>query len=162
MRVFVRTVLLLAAFSQSAWGQSAPAALADAPVSPEDARQIAMALANCAGVWDAMSEAAASDNKPASAEQFHNIGNGAETAAMWVLASHLAITEKKATTYGSWSELTRPKRESAKTMILALAEQKAEEGITEEAERCNAMLPEQENILQMMRLDRVRKLQGDS
>ena len=133
----------------------------ESPVSSEDAQQIAMLLATCAGVWDAMSEGAASNESPASAEQLRNMGNGAETAAMWVLASHMAMTEKKATKYGSWSELTRPKRESGKTMIRALAENSGQKEINAELELCQTLLTEQEKILQRMRMDRVRQAQGE-
>lgn len=70
-------VLMLNFASHGALAQSASADPSDSQVSPEDAQQIAMALATCAGVWDAMSLASAADDAPASAEQFHNMGNGA-------------------------------------------------------------------------------------
>lgn len=134
----------------------------DTGISSEEAESSAMTLASCAGVWDAMSFAMKQASKPASAEQFQNIGNGAETAAMWVLASHHALTAGKATTYGSWAELTRPKREAGKNMILALAENGADSDVELETEKCQMLIPTQEEILQNMRKDRIRQQQDAS
>lgn len=121
--------------------------------------EIANFFGNCAGVWDFYSDTMAADAKPSASEQFRNTGNGAQTAALWVLASAHALESGEATTYGSWTDLVAPKRESARVRMHALAEIGDFATIKAEGEMCTEALTEQENILQTMRKERVRALQ---
>ncbi len=121
----------------------------------KEAEKLAMGMAKCAGLWDWLASGLEAEGKPASAQQMHNIGNGAETAAMWILANHHLITSGKRTTYGSWSPLTAPKREAAVTWLNSMAEIGDLERINEESATCQSLLEAQESVIQMMRRDQV-------
>lgn len=116
---------------------------------------------NCAGVWDFMSDAMVADGKPAAAEQMRNTGNGAQTAALWILASKHNLDTGNATTYGSWMDLVRPRRENGRLRMHALVEIEDLSTIEAEAGACFDALGDQENILQLMRQDRVRQAQSE-
>lgn len=116
-------------------------------------------FANCAGLWDFHAELMESEGKPATAQQMHNMGNGAETAALWLYASAHSLDGGEATRYGSWKDLVHPKREANKLRLQALVENEEYQVIQDEAATCLEMAEEQENILQLMRTDRVREEQ---
>lgn len=116
-------------------------------------------FANCAGVWDFSSELMAADSKPAVAEHLHNMGNGAEAVALWLLASQHSLDTGTATKYGSWNDMVTPRREGGKLRMYALAELGDFEQIKLDSEACSEAATQQENILQLMRRDRVRDAQ---
>lgn len=116
-------------------------------------------FANCAGVWDFNAEIMGGSGKESVAEQLKNLGNGAQTTALWLLASQHALDTGEATRYGSWGDLVLPKRENAIIRMRALAEMEDYEQIKIESEVCSKALENQEEILQLMRKDRIRETQ---
>jgi len=136
-----------------------PAAQADDGADAGDVTQAVNFFGNCAGVWDFLSDVAQSEGKSATAEQLHNMGNGAQTAALWLLANKHSIDTGKATTYGSWMDLVQPRRESGRLRMHALTEQSSFDTVSAESNACLEAASEQESILQMMRNDRVRQAQ---
>jgi len=127
-----------------------------------DVTEVVNFYGNCAGVWDFHADLQAAEGKPASAEQLRNMGNGAQTAALWLLANKHSLDTGKATTYGSWDDLVRPRRENGKLRMHALAEQQDFETIKAESQACLDAAEAQEKVLQMMREDRVRQAQNDN
>lgn len=121
-----------------------------------DVTETANFFANCAGVWDFNADVMEADGKPATAERLHNMGNGAQTAALWLLASQHALNAGKATKYGSWLDMVTPKREDARLRLRGLAEMSEFKQIETESNACLGAAAEQEGILTMMREDRVR------
>lgn len=138
-----------------------PSRAADKQADDLDATAAVNFFGNCAGVWDFAAEAMAADGKHATAEQFRNTGNGAQTAALWMLAITESAKTGRATRYGSWLPLVEPRRDSGKLRMHALTEQGRQEEVTAELEACLAALEDQEGILQQMRADRVREAQGE-
>ena len=131
------------------------------PADDLDVTAAANFFGNCAGVWDLAAEAMDADGKHATAEQFRNTGNGAQTAALWALAISENLKTGRATRYGSWLPLVQPKRENGRLRMHALLEQGMHDEISAEADACLAALSDQEGILQQMRADRVRQGQGE-
>lgn len=138
------------------------AAVAVSPVSTtdnvttEEAENVAHLYAGCAGLWDVMSLAAKGDGKTATAEQYHNMGNGAETTAMWILAFHHNIghpDDQK--TIGAFRPMIGPRREAALNHYLALLENKAISEIEKDIKMCTDMLTFQDDTLTNIRRDRV-------
>lgn len=136
------------------------AQLANAGEQMDKVQLAANTFANCAGLWDFHADLMESEGKPATAQQMHNMGNGAETAAMWLYASAHSLDGGGATRYGSWKDLVHPKREANKLRLQALVENEEFQVIQAEAATCLEMAEEQESILQLMRADRVREEQA--
>lgn len=125
-----------------------------AQTTRKDAQDMAKTYADCAGIWDWHSELNKSDGRNAVAEQLRNTGNGAEFAAMWILASHHGIEMKEVTRYGTWKEMTRPIRESGALRMKGLAELDDQEGIKAAFDLCVALVDGQERVLTEARRDR--------
>lgn len=119
--------------------------------------EAAMHMATCAGYWDFLSDTAKAAGKPAVAEQLHNMGNGAETAALYFLSSQHLLAGGKPRTYGSWKTMTDPKRESGKLRMMGLAEMNDQETIELEGNLCLESAKVQEQILQSMRRSRMEE-----
>jgi len=131
------------------------------PVSDDDRATIAHAtrtadeFAYCAGVWDFFSDAESAGDRPASAKQFHNMANGAQTAALWTHAkAHLASGGKPAR-YGAWLPLVTPKREAASLQLHSALEHGDVERARREGEKCREMLEAQQLTLDFLRQDQV-------
>lgn len=138
------------------------AALASGPVvtdedraTIEQATRTADTFAYCAGVWDFFAAAEAAGDRPASAEQFRNMGNGAQTAALWTHAkAHLASGGKPAR-YGAWLPLVTPKRQAANLQLHAALEHGDVERAKREGETCRGMLESQQMAIDYLRQDQV-------
>ncbi|WP_286075661.1 hypothetical protein [Stenotrophomonas sp. 59] len=132
-----------------------PQDLPEASGKDEGWEDAAMHMATCAGYWDFLSDTAKAAGKPAVAEQLHNMGNGAETAALYFLSSQHLLAGGKPRTYGSWKTMTDPKRESGKLRMMGLAEMNDQETIELEGNLCLESAKVQEQILQNMRRSRM-------
>ncbi|HDS1038165.1 TPA: hypothetical protein QDZ42_001362 [Stenotrophomonas maltophilia] len=144
-------------------GQAAsPAAPAD--VTQEDiaaitaeAAEVANIYADCAGFWDFMSSTERTAGRPASAEQLKNMGNGAQTAALWLHGQAYSFTATKPARYGDWLPMVAPRREGAAIKIAAMAEHGKTELIRSEARRCEALLEGQQRAIDDIRKDSVQR-----
>lgn len=125
------------------------------PTKEEGWEEAAMHMATCAGYWDFLSDTARAAGKPATAEQMHNMGNGAETAALYFLSSQHLLSGGEPRTYGSWKTMTQPRRESGKLRIQSLAEMDDAAAIETEGNLCLESAKVQEEILQSMRRSRM-------
>lgn len=113
----------------------------------EKAEEVARTFANCAGLWDFLSAVELADDKPATAEQLKNTGNGAQMAALYWLAAAHALGGGEPRPYGDWLPMVTPHRESSAVQIAALVEQGASSEISQQAELCTALVEEQDRIL---------------
>ncbi|HHW4679879.1 MAG TPA: hypothetical protein ACQGQX_00075 [Xylella taiwanensis] len=125
-------------------------------ITENQAEESAMMLANCAGVWDWMANLEKIAGKSSNVEQFHNKANGAEAAAMWVLASQHYVATGKTASDTHWKSLTGAKREAGLIHMNALAEPGKENASVAAIKTCQGMLKYQENILQLMRRNKAK------
>lgn len=118
----------------------------------EEVEKIALSYGTCAGVWDAMSELETARGNPHSAEQFHNVGNGAETTALWLLSvQHNESTTgtKRAMSY--YRPLVAPRRESGRTYLLSIVEREDAEALQKEVGYCTELLNFQDETINSIR-----------
>lgn len=131
------------------------------PVSDDDQATIAQAtrtadeFAYCAGVWDFFASAEAAGDRPASSEQFRNMANGAQTAALWTHAkAHLASGGKPAR-YGAWLPLVTPRRVAANLQLHAALEHGDIDRTKREGEACIKLVEAQQKAIDYLRQDQV-------
>lgn len=122
-----------------------------------NARESANTYADCAGWWDFMSQWQAEKNNPASAEQLRNLGNGAQTAALWIYGQAHSLESTKRVTYGTWLPVVQPRREGALLRLKALSEQDDVEAIKETGRVCTALLEGQQKAIDAIRADTVQQ-----
>ena len=121
-----------------------------------EATEVANSYADCAGWWDFMSAMENAAGRSSSAEQFKNMGNGAQTAALWLHAQAYALTAKKPARYGAWLPIVAPRRAAAFTRAGALVEHSDIGFVRTEGERCQALLEGQQHALDEIRRDAVQ------
>lgn len=141
---------------------AAPPTTADVPqkeiaVAAAEAVESARIYANCAGWWDFLSTHERDAGRPASAEQFKNLGNGAQTAALWLHGQAYALTATKPTRYKTWLPLVAPLREGAAIRAAAMAEHGKIDLVRSELERCETLLESQQRAIDSIRNDTVQQ-----
>ncbi|WP_102945281.1 hypothetical protein [Stenotrophomonas sp. VV52] len=138
-------------------------ALASSPTADEiaevkkETEEAARIYADCAGFWDYMSSTQAKAGHPAAAEQLRNLGNGAQTAALWLHAQTHVVAGGKPVRYGTWLPLIAPRREAAALRASAMEEASDAEWLRSEGEKCTAMLEGQQQAIDAIRADTVQR-----
>ena len=122
-----------------------------------EAAEVANSYADCAGFWDFMSSTERAAGRPASAEQFKNMGNGAQTAALWLHGQAYSFTATRPARYGAWLPMVAPRREGAAIRVAAMVEHGNTEFIRSEARRCEALLEGQQRAIDDIRKDSVQR-----
>lgn len=142
------------------------AALALPPLNAEEQQTLkngaarADAFADCAGVWDYFSLLAREDGKPASAEHLKNLGNGAQTAALWLHANINTVNGGPRAPYGAWLPMVKPRREATTLRLLSAAELGDQQTAPAMVKECQAMLDSQEYAIDKIRKDSVEQQIG--
>lgn len=126
-------------------------------VAAAEAAESANIFANCAGWWDFMATHERAAGRPASAEQFKNLGNGAQTAALWLHGQAYALTATKPARYGTWLPMVAPLREGAAIRAAAMAEHGKIDLVRSELQRCEALLESQQQAIDSIRKDSVQR-----
>lgn len=122
-----------------------------------EAAEAANSYADCAGFWDFMSSTERTAGRPASAEQFKNMGNGAQTAALWLHGQAYSFTATKPARYGDWLPMVAPRREGAAIRAAAMVEHGKTDFLRSEARRCEALLEGQQHAIDDIRKDSVQR-----
>jgi len=122
-----------------------------------EAKEAASRYADCAGFWDYMASTEAAAGRPSAAEQLRNIGNGAQTAALWLHAQAHVLEGGSPVRYGTWLPIITPRREAAALRASALAERADANWMRKEGERCQAMLQGQQQAIDAIRADTVQR-----
>lgn len=131
-------------------------------VTPEDDRASSVETANqfadCSGFWIWMSDSFI-ERKPETAKYLRMLANGAKSSALYVLALQYSLDHPKGPprTYGSFAVAIEGRIESTVTRMRALEEMEDFEGIKKMTDICQAILPAQEQAVQQMRNDFVKK-----
>ncbi|MDH1242823.1 hypothetical protein [Stenotrophomonas sp. GD03948] len=126
-------------------------------VAAAEAAESANIFANCAGWWDFMATHERSAGRPASAEQFKNLGNGAQTAALWLHGQAYALTATKPARYRAWLPMVAPLREGAAIRAAAMAEHGKIDLVRSELQRCEALLESKQQAIDSIRKDSVQR-----
>lgn len=126
-------------------------------VAAAEAAESANIFANCAGWWDFMATHEREAGRPASAEQFKNLGNGAQTAALWLHGQAYALTATKPARYKTWLPMVAPLREGAAIRAAAMAEHGKIDLVRSELQRCEALLESQQQAIDSIRKDIVQR-----
>lgn len=145
------TALLLTALLAAAPTDSEISEIASA------AKESAEGYADCAGFWDYMASTEVAAGRPKTGEQLRNLGNGAQTTALWLYANAHTLTGGKPVRYGTWLPLVSPRREAAMLRASAAGERSEQSWIKEEGERCLALIDGQKNAIDSMRADSVQQ-----
>lgn len=121
----------------------------------EDAYNIAHSLAECAGFWDFMSAVERASGNPASAQNAHNVGNGARLSAGYMLSMRHRLQHPEAAprAYGSWNDLIEPLAEVTSTRLLAAVEREDMEEVRQQAVVCSAMGETAQEIVDRIRAE---------
>jgi hypothetical protein len=133
-----------------------PAIADDSPIvlensSKEFIKSSANLLGDCSGFFEFMSDAFNADNKPATAQQMHEMANGAMMAASYLLYLEYHTTANKRKRLGEFNHYPQGRADTNKTRLRALEEQRDIAGIAEEQKRCLAAVPMQNEIVQKIR-----------
>lgn len=126
-------------------------------VAAAEAVESAKYYANCAGWWDFLATHEREAGRPASAEQFKNLGNGAQTAALWLHGQAYSLTATKPARYKAWLPLVAPLREGAAIRAAAMAEHGKIDLVLSELQRCEALLESQQRAIDSIRNDNVQR-----
>lgn len=126
-------------------------------VAAAEAVESARIYANCAGWWDFLATHERDAGRPASAEQFKNLGNGAQTAALWLHGQAYALTATKPARYKTWLPLVAPLREGAAIRAAAMAEHGKIDLVRSELQRCETLLESQQRAIDSIRNDTVQQ-----
>lgn len=128
----------------------------------KEVERIALSYGTCAGIWDAMSELETARGNPHSAEQFHNIGNGAETTALWLLSvQHNESSKDDMRPMSHFLPLVAPRRESGRTYLLSIVERQDTETLKKEVGYCTELLTFQDETINSIRRQSVESGQAD-
>lgn len=151
--------LLILGMAAEPGNPAAPKAPASEEVTAAiaEATEAADTFADCAGWWDFMSTWEMKAGRSASAEQFRNMGNGAQAAALWLHAQAYALTATKPARYSAWLPMVAPRRSAAATRAAAMAEHGDIDFARAEGERCRAMLGAQQHAIDDIRRDAVQR-----
>lgn len=122
-----------------------------------EAVEAADIYADCAGWWDFMASHERASGRPASAEQFKNMGNGAQTAALWLHGQAYSLTATKPARYGTWLPMVAPRREGAAIRAAAMVEHGKTDFVRSELQRCEALLEGQQQAIDSIRKDNVQR-----
>lgn len=125
-------------------------------ISDEEARSIAREYARCVAVWDWSSALMRAGGKHATAEHLHNMGNGARTAAYWILsAAHsLNHADESAKRLGDWEQYVTPIVDAELTRLRAQTE--LDVSFESDIERCTELSKGQATVIDMLRSDYVK------
>ncbi|HDS1100497.1 TPA: hypothetical protein ACOEPF_000397 [Stenotrophomonas maltophilia] len=143
------------------------AALALPPLSVADQQTVqdgktrANEFADCAGLWDYLAQLEHQAGNPASAEQLSNMGNGAQTAALWLHANIHAVEGGKAARYKAWLPMVAPRREAMKLRLMSAAERGDYDYVNTQGMQCKSLLDVQQQAIDSIRADMVKAQIGD-
>lgn len=139
----------LAAFSQDEPSEELD--VADDWLENAEVLEMANALAQCAGLSEALSVVAEAMSKPASAKYLHESYNGGVVAASWLLAFDHNTTTGDQRTLGEYSDYVDGIAQTSKTRILALIETGGVESVKPDMQKCAALNELQTYIVQEAR-----------
>lgn len=122
-----------------------------------EAVESAKYYANCAGWWDFLATHEREAGRPASAEQFKNLGDGAQAAALWLNGQAYSLTATEPARYKTWLPLVAPLREGAAIRAAAMAEHGKIDVVRSELQRCEALLESQQRAIDSIRNDNVQR-----
>jgi len=127
-------------------------------LSRENAAQIANALARCAGLLESLADAMRAAGQPASAEELHNLGNGAAVAAQYVLSSEYnERNSPEQRVLKDFEPYVESVSSAAATSFKAMMEQNDQENLDNELNTCVAFAEFQRSIVQEIRDSMVRR-----
>lgn len=137
---------------------TAPAAAqTDAEIegSARGAYDLARSFARCAGFWDFMHDVEQMTGNPASAQNAHNIGNGARLSAGYMLSMRhrLQRPTEPPRAYGSWDEFIEPLAEVTATEMMAAVERSDTSMVEQQAVTCRALGETAQEIVEQMRAE---------
>lgn len=129
---------------------------AEIDAGARDAYELARAFSECAGFWDFMSVAEQASGNIASAQNAHNVGNGARISAGYVLSvrHQLQRPSELPRAYGSWDEFIEPLAEVTTTRMMAAIERGDNRELLVQAEICRAMGEQADEIVSRLREER--------
>jgi hypothetical protein len=132
-----------------AWAQTQ----AEVDASAHSGYELARSFSECAGFWDFLSAAEEASGNPASAQNAHNVGNGARLSAGYVLSvrHRLQRPSEPPRAYGSWNDFIEPLAEVTATRMMAALERGDVAEVEEQAITCRAMSETSQGIVDRMR-----------
>lgn len=124
--------------------------------SAQGAYEMAASFSRCAGFWNFMSHVEQATGNPASAQNAHNIGNGARLSAGYMLSMRhrLQRPDEPPRAYGSWNDFIEPLAEVTATQMMAALERNDTSTVEQQAVTCRAMGEASQDIIDQMRAER--------
>lgn len=152
MRLGIVGALAMALFAGHANAQTQ----AETEAAARDGYELARSFSECAGFWDFMSTVDQATGNPASAQNAHNIANGARLSAGYVLSirHRLLRPDEQPRAYGSWDDFIEPLAEVTATRMMAALERNDSSELQEQAIFCRAMAEQSDDIVNQMRAER--------
>lgn len=152
----MRSPIFCLLFAGLSPGPSHAQTQAEIDASARSAYELARSFSECAGFWDFMSAAEQASGNPASAQNAHNIGNGARISAGYILSvrHRLQRPDEPPRTYGSWDDFIEPLAEVTTTRMTAALERGDSDELRRQASFCAAMGEQAEQIVSDIRAER--------
>lgn len=131
----------------------AATALADEPpVSKEDVTVMVNALADCGGLYEAMSEFEKSLGHTNSSQNFHETSNGSVMAAAYLLLlEYESVEGRPPKKLSDFTPYPQGRADASKTSVLASLERQDAKSVEDQAKKCGNLMPVQVDIIQMIR-----------
>lgn len=125
-------------------------------MSDAEARSIAKEYARCVAVWDWSSTLMSAGGKHAAAEHLHNMGNGARTAAYWVLSAAHSLNHagEPAKRLGDWEPYVTPIVDAELAWLRAQTELGV--SLKQDVDRCAELSKGQSTVIDILRSDYVK------
>ena len=116
-----------------------------------DPVMVANAMAECAGVYEALSAAAKKIGRPAESEDLKNRHNGAMMAAEYLLAVNYQFKTGKKRKLGAFDPYVQGIIGTSSTHYLALLEASDQQELNAEATKCKAVQPTINYVVEQLR-----------
>ncbi len=128
---------------------------AEIEASARDAYEMANTLSACAGFWDWWSEVEGALGNTATAQNAHNVSNGARLSAGYMLSMRHQLLEPDAPPrrYGSWDGFIEGLAEVTATRMSAALEQSDSASIEEQALTCRGAAEASQAIVDQIRAE---------
>lgn len=108
-------------------------------------------LGDCSGFFEFISDSFKATSQPATAQQMHEMANGAMMAAAYLLSVEYAAKHDKAKKIGDFVHYPQGRADTNKTRLLALLEQNDQQALEQEQKRCIDAVSLQKDLVQKMR-----------
>ena len=109
------------------------------------------AFSDCAGYYAYMSEVSRAMDETASAEFLRKLANGADAAALYLLAEDYSKKRGERRPYSDFQPYVAGRIEVQVAIFRASAEQRQDAKISQAGERCESLRPKQESLVQKIR-----------